>query len=191
MSRRKKMVLGALLVALLLRLAFGLGYWVDKPLTHDEREYLMLAQNLRAGHGLVYDDDGLLPNSEASRLYQQLIYWHSVTQHVYHTAYRRVVEGESVPNVEKLFSLFEPDTELIIRGKAGSPIEFGHKVMVIEDAVGFICHWKGLPIGVDERDMLLPEMRALQERLKNRIRRASFDRGFHSPKNQEEMLKVA
>lgn len=140
--------------------------------------------------GMVYDGDGLLPNSEASRLYQQLIYWHSVTQHVYHTAYRRVVEGESVPNVEKLFSLFEPDTELIIRGKAGSPIEFGHKVMVIEDAVGFICHWKVLPIGVDERDMLLPEMRALQERLRNRIRRASFDRGFHSPKNQEEMLKV-
>jgi 4-amino-4-deoxy-L-arabinose transferase-like glycosyltransferase len=45
-------------VALLLRLAFGLGYWVDKPLTHDEQEYLTLAQNLRAGHGLVYDDDG-------------------------------------------------------------------------------------------------------------------------------------
>ena len=53
-----KLMLGALVVALLLRLAFGLGYWVDKPLTHDEREYLMLAQNLRAGHGLVYDDDG-------------------------------------------------------------------------------------------------------------------------------------
>ena len=53
-----KLMLGAFVVALLLRLAFGLGYWVDKPLTHDEREYLMLAQNLRAGHGLVYDDDG-------------------------------------------------------------------------------------------------------------------------------------
>lgn len=162
----------------------GLFHFVDILLPRLEN---LLEQAL---DGMVYDDDGLLPNSEASRLYQQLIYWHSVTQHVYHTAYRRVVEGESVPNVEKLFSLFEPDTELIIRGKAGSPIEFGHKVMVIEDAVGFICHWKVLPIGVDERDMLLPEMRALQERLRNRIRRASFDRGFHSPKNQEEMLKV-
>jgi 4-amino-4-deoxy-L-arabinose transferase-like glycosyltransferase len=58
MSRQRAMVLGALVVALLLRLAFGLGYWVDKPLTHDEQEYLMLAQNLRAGNGLVYDDDG-------------------------------------------------------------------------------------------------------------------------------------
>jgi len=41
-----KLMLGAFVVALLLRLAFGLGYWVDKPLTHDEQEYLMLAQNL-------------------------------------------------------------------------------------------------------------------------------------------------
>jgi hypothetical protein len=162
----------------------GLFHFVDILLPRLET---LLEQAL---DGMVYDGDGLLPNSEASRLYQQLIYWHSVTQHVYQTAYRRVVEGESVPNVEKLFSLFEPDTELIIRGKAGSPIEFGHKVMVIEDAIGFICHWKVLPIGVDEREMLLPEMRTLQERLKNRIRRASFDRGFHSPKNQEELLKV-
>jgi hypothetical protein len=118
------------------------------------------------------------------------LYWHSVTEHVYGTAYRRVVEGETVPNADKLFSLFEPDTELIKRGKAGSPIEFGHKVMVIEDAVGFICHWKVLPIGADERDVLIPEMRVLQQRLHRRIARASFDRGFHSPENQTELAKI-
>jgi hypothetical protein len=139
---------------------------------------------------LPYDAKGRLPTDEASELYQQLIYWHSVTEHVCGTAYRRVVLGEKVPNVDKLFSLFEPDTELIKRGKAGSPIEFGHKVMVIEDAVGFICHWKVLPIGVDEREVLLPEMRALQQRLDDRIQRASFDRGFHSPDNQIELAKI-
>jgi IS5 family transposase len=139
---------------------------------------------------LPYDADGVLPSSESSKLYQQLIYWHSVTEHVRGTAYRRVVLGEQVPNVEKLFSLFEPDTELIKRGKAGSPIEFGHKVMVIEDAVGFICHFKVLPIGTDEREVLIPEMQALQQRLQDRIGRASFDRGFHSPQNQIELAKI-
>jgi len=54
---------------------------------------------------LPYDADGLLPSGEASRLYQQLIYWHSDTEHVRGTAYRRVVLGEKVPNVDKLFSL--------------------------------------------------------------------------------------
>lgn len=162
----------------------GLFHFVDLLLPRLEA---LLEQAL---DGMAYQDDGLLPDHQASRLYQQLIYWYSVTEHVYGTAYRRVVEGEKVPNVEKLFSLFEPDTELIKRGKAGSPIEFGHKVMVIEDALGFICWWQVLPIGADEREVLLPAMRALQQRLKHRIQRASFDRGFHSPENQEALAKV-
>ena len=48
---------GAALVALVLRLAFGLGYWVDKPMTHDEREYLALAESLAAGRGFTYPPD--------------------------------------------------------------------------------------------------------------------------------------
>ena len=46
----------AVLLALILRLAFVFGYWVDKPLTVDQTEYLMLADNLRAGNGLTYGD---------------------------------------------------------------------------------------------------------------------------------------
>jgi 4-amino-4-deoxy-L-arabinose transferase-like glycosyltransferase len=41
---------------LLLRLAFGLAYWVAEPLTRDEREYLSLARSLAAGRGFVYDE---------------------------------------------------------------------------------------------------------------------------------------
>jgi hypothetical protein len=44
-------------VALVLRLAFGLGYWVGKPMTHDEREYLALAESLAAGRGFTYPPD--------------------------------------------------------------------------------------------------------------------------------------
>ena len=43
-------------------------------------------------------------------------------------ASRRVLEGEQVPNEEKIFSIFEPHVELIKRGKAGKDIEFGHVV---------------------------------------------------------------
>ena len=43
-------------------------------------------------------------------------------------ASRRVLEGEQVPNQEKIFSIFQPHVELIKRGKAGKDIEFGHVV---------------------------------------------------------------
>ncbi|NKB87647.1 MAG: hypothetical protein GKS06_05450 [Acidobacteria bacterium] len=55
----KKWLLAAVAIALLLRLAFSLLYWVDKPFTHDEFEYRTLGHNLAAGRGMVYDDDGL------------------------------------------------------------------------------------------------------------------------------------
>jgi hypothetical protein len=47
-------MVAAVAVALALRLAFALGYWTDKPLTHDEREYLELAASLAEGRGLRY-----------------------------------------------------------------------------------------------------------------------------------------
>lgn len=45
-------------------------------------------------------------------------------------ARRRVLEGERVPNAEKLFSIFETHTELLKRGKAGKEIEFGHMIQI-------------------------------------------------------------
>jgi hypothetical protein len=138
-----------------------------------------------------------LPNDSDARAeiefcekFQELVYWHSVTSHVYGTARRRVLEGEQVPNDDKLFSVFEPDTELIKRGKVPQPIEFGHSVLVIEDGVGFICHYRVLPLRTDDRSVLIPEMEQLQKRLGGRIRMASFDRGFHSPENQEKLAKL-
>jgi hypothetical protein len=51
----RRLVLAAAAAGLAVRLAFGLLYWVDKPLTHDEREYLALAQSVAAGRGFTYD----------------------------------------------------------------------------------------------------------------------------------------
>lgn len=48
----------AVAVGLLLRLAFGLGYWTGKPLTHDEREYLTLAANVAQGRGFASELPG-------------------------------------------------------------------------------------------------------------------------------------
>jgi 4-amino-4-deoxy-L-arabinose transferase-like glycosyltransferase len=46
----------AAIAGLALRVAFGLGYWVDKPLTHDEHEYLALAAALESGRGFTYEE---------------------------------------------------------------------------------------------------------------------------------------
>jgi hypothetical protein len=52
--RAWRLVVAAGVVGFALRLLFGLTYWVDKPLTHDEREYLALAESLVEGRGFTY-----------------------------------------------------------------------------------------------------------------------------------------
>jgi 4-amino-4-deoxy-L-arabinose transferase-like glycosyltransferase len=53
--RLTRTVAAALAAAFIVRVLFAFLYWVDKPLTHDEVEYLSLARNLAEGHGFTYD----------------------------------------------------------------------------------------------------------------------------------------
>jgi hypothetical protein len=79
---------------------------------------------------------------------------------------------------------------LIKRGKQPEPIQYGHKVLVIEDAVGFICHYEVVANGVLDQDVLEPAMSALQKRVGGKIERASFDRAFHTPANQKKLAEL-
>jgi hypothetical protein len=112
------------------------------------------------------------------------------TEQVCGTAQRRVFDGESVPNSEKLFSIFEPHTQLLKRGKAGQLIQFGRLALVFEDQAGFVCHYYLLPRDAEDRDVAVAQTRIVQERLGGRIKRASFDRGFHSPENQRDLAEI-
>jgi IS5 family transposase len=105
-------------------------------------------------------------------------------------ARRRVLQGETIANDEKLFSLFETATQLIMRGKTPNPVEFGHRVLVIEDAAGFVCHYSVMQHGAIDSEVVVREMKRLKERFGGQIRRASFDRGFHSRENQVELAKL-
>ena len=76
------------------------------------------------------------------------------------------------------------------RGKAGQPVQFGRLVLVYEDGAGFATHYSVLARDAHDRDVVIKETRRVQRRLKGRIRRASFDRGFHTPENQKALAKI-
>jgi hypothetical protein len=128
--------------------------------------------------------------AEPAALETQLAVFIERTRQVCGTAYRRVILDEKVPNDEKLFSIFEPHTQLYKRGKASQPIQFGRLVLVYEDGAGFVTHYRVLPRDANDRDVVVEETRRLQKRMKGRIKQASFDRGFHSPENQEALAKI-
>jgi hypothetical protein len=157
---------------------------VAEDLLQRARDLLLTLRFRAKGEGIDWLGEGLAgPREEL---------WHFVrlTEKVCGTARRRVLLGESVPNEEKIFSVFEPHTELIKRGKQPDPIQYGHKVLVIEDAVGFICHYAVVANGVLDQDVLVPAMTELQERVGGKIERASFDRAFHTPDNQRQLAAL-
>ena len=101
---------------------------------------------------------------------------------------RRVVEGETIPHDEKVFSLFEEHTEWISKGKAGVPQELGLKVCVIKDQFGFILHHRVMQKETDDQ-IAVRIIQETKERF-DQLSGCTFDKGFHSPDNQKELAKI-
>lgn len=81
-------------------------------------------------------------------------HYHDLGQQVVAQATRRVLAGERVPNAQKIFSIFEPHTELIIRGKAGKPIEFGHMILLQQVEGCFITDYRVFDRKPDESKLV-------------------------------------
>ena len=62
----------------------------------------------------------------------ELEHYTPLVERIIDQAERRVFNGAVVPATGKIFSLFKEDTELLIRGKAGKKVEFGHMVSIAQ-----------------------------------------------------------
>jgi hypothetical protein len=107
---------------------------------------------------------------------------------------RRVIKGEVIPHAEKVFSIFQPHTEWISKGKAGVPVELGVKVCILEDQYQFILHYQVMQHQADAE--VTVEMVTQAKKRFPKLTVCSFDKGFHSTDNQIALkdlleLKVA
>lgn len=98
---------------------------------------------------------------------------------------RRVICGEIIPHSEKVFSIFQPHTEWVVKGKAGVPVELGVKVCVMEDQHQFILYHRAMENKTDDQ-VAIPMVDETKKRFPS-FSTCSFDKGFHSPNNQKEL----
>lgn len=101
---------------------------------------------------------------------------------------RRVVHGEKIPHEEKVFSIFQPHTEWISKGKAGVPVELGIRVAILEDNLGFILNQQVMQKQTDDKIAVsfVKETKELFPHLNS----CSFDKGFYTPENLNELEKI-
>ena len=101
---------------------------------------------------------------------------------------RRVLHGEKIPHQEKIFSIFEPHTEWISKGKAGVPVELGLRICVLEDQFGLILHHHVME-GQTDNEIAVSMVKEAKKRFPD-LNSCSFDKGFHSPANQKTLKKL-
>lgn len=99
-----------------------------------------------------------------------------------------MVEGQTIPHHEKVFSIFEEHTEWISKGKAGVPVELGLNVCIVKDQFGLILHHHVMQHQTDDQ-VAVPVIEETQKRFPA-LSRCSFDKGFHSPANQEKLAGI-
>jgi len=85
----------------------------------------------------------------------------------------------------KIFSLFEPSTEIIRKGKAGKPNEFGKMVKIQEAENQIVIDYEVYEQRPNDSDLLIPSIEAHQEKLGCTPRLAAADAGFYSAKNEQ------
>jgi transposase, IS5 family len=137
---------------------------------------------------------GLLTDLTIGELRKEIEHYCQLGEQVIDQARRRVLEGEQVPTAQKIYSIFEPHTDLIKRGKVQTPIEFGHKVFLAESAQGLITYevLDGNPCDEDQVEASLQHHRQIFGHAPELY---GSDRGFYSENNvkmcEQEGVKVA
>jgi IS5 family transposase len=86
----------------------------------------------------------------------------------------------------KVLSLFEPHTEVIRKGKAHKPNEFGRLVRIDEVENGIVSGYQVLEGNAADTNSWLPAIQHHQARFGNAPKMATADRGFFSAKNERE-----
>src|SRR3970282_2161858 len=93
------------------------------------------------------------------------------------------LNGEQVPTGEKIYSIFEPHTDLIKRGKVQKPMEFGHKIFLAEMGCGLITPYRVIESNPSDHIHVTPSLKRHQETFGLAPDWYTGDRGFFSAEN--------
>ena len=94
---------------------------------------------------------------------------------------RRVINGEQVPSSEKIVSVFEEHTDIVVKGSRD--VQYGHKINLATQEDGFITYLsieKGNP---SDTDLYVPVLKAVEHAYDVIPRSTACDGGYASHEN--------
>ena len=104
-------------------------------------------------------------------------------------ARERILAGRQVDNADKILSLYEPDVHVIVRKKAGAPVEFGNTLLLGENPQGVIVDWELFKDSAPADSKLLPGSVGRMEKIYGPLKALGADRGFDNLVNREGLAE--
>lgn len=101
----------------------------------------------------------------------------------------RIFRGQ-VHHPDKLVSLFEPHTEIIKKGKASKPTEFGNLVQIQEAEGQVITSFAVFPKRPHDSELLVEAVASHQRRFGRVPDLVAADSGFYSKANEEALYRM-
>jgi len=156
---------------------------------HQARIYLGKANNLSEKAKDTLEKRQKLPVDpiEAVQIKQVEYFVEMLDKHI-DLIDRRILKGEVIPHAEKVFSLFEPHTQWINKGKAGRPVELGRKLLITTDQHHLILDYQDMDNPDDHPQAKATVDRIIAQYGEGSIKSISFDKGF-SCKENKTLLK--
>jgi len=157
--------------------------------TTSYRALIKIAEAVVASATVALDDTAAVRGKDPlaalniKALREEIAHYCALGARVIDQARRRVLEGEQVPTSEKIYSIFEPHTDLIKRGKVRTPVEFGHKVFLAESAGGLITQYEVLKGNPVDEVHVAPSIRRHRRVFRRAPALYGADRGFFSESN--------
>jgi IS5 family transposase len=127
----------------------------------------------------------LLGSLGAAALAERIEHFRELGRRVVSQTRRRVFEGESVPAREKVVSIFEPHTDVIVRKKAGKSAEYGHKVFLAETEGGWVLLDEVVDGNPPDAPWVTPALEKHVQVFGKAPQVFAGDRGFYSRENVE------
>ena len=101
-----------------------------------------------------------------------------------HQAHERIIGERRVANKVKIFSFYEPDIHVLVRGKAGAEVEFGNALYLAEQSNGLIVDWSFIEKQPPGDSKLTKASIARITKEYATPKSYTADRGFDSPANR-------
>ena len=130
----------------------------------------------------------LLEQATMESCRKELVHYRGLGEWVLDQARRRILDDEAVPNEEKIFSIFEPHTELLKRGKAAKEIEFGHMIQIQQVEGKFITDYEVFETKPVEHQLVEPALERHKELFGKHPDELAGDKGYYERMEQIERL---